>query len=120
MHWTNKSEKENIKRWAGEYFTDKMKKQYLPMPDSVKESYWCKYDGNRDIVDYNFETISEIEKILQEELKEDFYEDLILHIAVAAFKEKEIIQIDENINKNNQTLDSDINNFTIPEFIYTF
>jgi len=114
------SEREMIKAWAREECTEELIREYLPMPETERESYWHKYDGKRDIAEYDFNTIPDIKGILEKELQEEFYQDLILPLSVAAFKEKKIIPEDMEKSDGNQGIRSGENEFSIPEFVYVF
>ncbi len=119
MRWTNMEEKEMIKAWAGEECSEDLIKEYLPVPEHGK-SYWCMHEEERDIVEYGFETVPELKGILEGELKEEFYRDLILPLAIAAFKEKTIIQLDTENLKYGQDVQKAQDGFSIPEFVYVF
>lgn len=122
MRWTDMSEKEMIKAWAGEECSRDLMEEYLPMPKQGEESYWNVHETEEEIAEYDFEKVPELKAILGEKLKEEFYRDLILPLAVAALKEKKIIQIEEeNENKeSNQPLQKTGDEFLIPDFVYEF
>lgn len=119
MHWTSKDEKGMIKEWAQECGTEEISNQILPFPVKEEESYWCLCDKGRDIIEYGFNTALELKNELREELKEDYYEELIVPLAAAAFKEK--MAADDKISSNNNAIvHSGDENLTIPEFVYAF
>ncbi|MCM1498875.1 MAG: hypothetical protein NC124_10470 [Clostridium sp.] len=120
MRWTNMNEKEMIKAWAAEESSDSLTKEYLSMPDKEKESYWCEYDQKDDILEYTFDTIPELKSMLEKELEEDFYKDLIRPVAVASLKEKKlIIQPDVTKQAAASSLQQE-DEFSIPDFVYRF
>jgi len=119
MRWTDMSEKEILKAWAMECGTAERKEKYLPKAFGAGESYWCAYDGKGDIAEYGFETIRELKQIMAQELKEEFYRDLILPLSVAAFKEKKDIKVDTEGSGEDGTLHPQ-EEFSIPEFVYEF
>ena len=115
MHWTSKDEKGMIKECG----TEEISNQILPFPVKEEESYWCLCDKGRDIIEYGFNTALELKNELREELKEDYYEELIVPLAAAAFKEK--MAADDKISSNsNAIVHSGDDNLTIPEFVYAF
>lgn len=121
MCWTNMSEKEMIKTWAAEKFSEEMQQEYLPQPDIRKESYWTEYDNGENITEYSFETVPELKKMLEREWTEEvFLNDLILPLAVAAFKERKIILQKENQIESRQDTGKAADEFSIPEFVYVF
>lgn len=120
MRWTNMDEKEMIKTWAKEEYLEDLMKECLPVPEQEKESYWCIHEGESDIEEYGFETVPELKEILQEQLKEEFYRDLLLPLVVAVFKEKKIIQLDEGNAEKGKDKEGDADGFSIPEFLYVF
>lgn len=120
MRWTSMDEKEMIKAWAAEECSGDLMEEYLPLPEQGKESYWCVHGQEGDISEHGFGTIPEFKGILEKELKEEFYRDLILPLAVAAFKEKEIIKPDEEKLESGQDIKKDADGFSIPDFVYVF
>lgn len=114
------NEKEMIKAWAEEEASDILTKEYLPMPDSDKESYWCEYDKGRDILEYSFDTVPELKSMLEQDYKEKFYEDLILPMAVAALKEKKIICVEQEEDKEGTLPIHQEDTISIPDFVYRF
>lgn len=120
MRWTDMDEKEMIKVWAVEEYSGDLEKEYLPLPEQEKGSYWCVHGEEGDISEYGFESVPELKEILGEKLSEGFYSDLILPLAIAVFKEKEIIQLDTGKSENGQNMKKDMNEFLIPDFVYVF
>lgn len=118
MCWTNMDEKEIIKAWAEKECTREIITKYLSMPENEKESYWYVNDEEEDIAEYAFETVPELRKILEKKLKEEFYKDLVLPCAVAVFKEGEIANAEKLDNE--EDIQKDIGEFSIPEFVYVF
>lgn len=122
MRWTDMDEIEMIKAWSEEENTETVLKKYLPQPDSGMESYWVKSNNEKNIMEYGFETVPELSDLLKRELTDEFFDNLILPLAVAAYKEKakqeqaEIKREIENTEKNEEKDDG----FTIPEFVYVF
>lgn len=119
MHWTSNNEKEMIKEWAKEYGTEELSKQILSIPVNEEDSYWCMCDEGKEIIDYEFNTAQELKKNLIEELEEDYYDDLIIPLVAATFKEKENINYKIALN-NNAMVHSGDDDLTIPEFVYAF
>ena len=117
MRWTDMNEKEMIKAWAEEEFSESLTREYLPMPDKEKESYWCEYNKEGDILEYAFDTVPELKSMMEQELKEEYYKDLILPMAVAALKEKKIIEIE---NQEDTLPLQKEDGFSIPDFVYRF
>ncbi|RKI43906.1 hypothetical protein D7V86_01980 [bacterium D16-51] len=117
MHWTDMSEKEMIKAWAVKEFSEKLQHEYLPQPDSNKESYWTGYENEKNIVEYDFSSVSELLALLRVGLMEENMEDLIRPLAVAAFKQR--AKETENGKFVTET-GEDAGKIEIPEFIYNF
>lgn len=113
MRWTNMSEKEMIKEWAKEECLENLTREYLPMPEDDRESYWCEHSRGGDIAEYSFDTVLELKEMLEKELKEDFYRDLLLPLAVAALKERKILQIDTEAPDGRQVFYQDSEEFSI-------
>lgn len=124
MHWISQSEKEMIIEWAKEFCTEDLTNQYLPMPNKAINSYWCKYSDDNEIMDYDFDTLPELKTMLEQELKDEFYEELLLPLTVAAFKEKVIIQANIQAEKDSNDIGKysvqDNDSFSIPDFVYMF
>lgn len=120
MHWISKDEKEIIKEWAKEYGTSKISMKYFPMPTAMVESYWNTSDNGNSIVEYEYENIPELKKLLEQELQEDFYKDLILPLAIAIFKEKKINCQSLNSIEEDRVFGVEKNDFKIPEYVYVF
>ena len=120
MRWTNMSEKEMIKAWAEEECSEDIIKKYLSMPESGEESYWNEYDKDSDILEYDFDTVMDLKKMLESEIKEDFYKDLILPLVVATLKEKKVIQVEAKSQEDSQSLQKEEEEFLIPDFVYMF
>lgn len=120
MCWTNMNEKEIIVEWAKKESSKELASKYLSMPEFKIRSYWCKYGNGNEIIDYDFETVSDLKELLEQELEEDFYKDLYLPLAVAAFKERRIVQTDIDICEDNSTSKIGIEEFSIPDFVYIF
>ena len=99
-------EKGMIKEWAV--------KNESRIKEQDKDSFWDTYDSVGDIVEYEFKTVTELKKMFGETLVG--CDDVILPLAVAAFKKKEWSSPNSEIN-NDKTGSGD---FTIPEFIYVF
>lgn len=122
MRWTDMSEKEMIKAWSDEEHTDAAAETYLPQPDSKEESYWTKYDNEKNIMEYDFHSVPELSALLKTELHDEVFEDLILPLTVAAFKEKaEAEQLSEAVKTENKEVSDKVDDeLTIPEFVYVF
>ncbi|MCI8378539.1 MAG: hypothetical protein HFH72_08460 [Lachnospiraceae bacterium] len=120
MRWTDMSEKEIIKAWAAEEYTEGIREEYLPQPDACRGSYWTDFDNGGNIVEYDFGTVPEFKGMLEKEFQEGFFKELILPLAVAAFKEREIIQLDAGRPDNEQDVKKNTDGFSIPEFVYVF
>ena len=118
MHWTDMSEKEMIKTWAKEECSEELMTNYLPMPEADRESYWSEYSKDGDIAEYGFDTVQKLREMLGKELGEDFYRDLYLPLAVACLKEKKIIQIATEAPDDRQLSGQDLDEFSIPDFVY--
>ena len=84
--------------------------------DVDKESYWNSYEANEDIIEYDFQTIPELKKILEKSLVGS--EDVVLLLSVATFKEKH--QGSVEADNNTEVSNNDSDGFSIPEFIYIF
>lgn len=120
MRWTDMDEKEMIKTWAQEKHSEDLMQEYFSKPEAEKESYWCMYDKGNEIVEYGFDTVPELKRILETELKEEFYKDLILPLVVATFKEEKIMRSNTEKLKYGQDTHKDMDDFSIPEFVYVF
>lgn len=114
------NEKEIIVEWAKKESSKELAGKYLSMLEFKIKSYWCKYDNDNEIIDYDFETVSDLKELLEQELEEEFYKDLYLPLAVAAFKERRIVQTDTDISDNDSVSKVGVEEFSIPDFVYTF
>jgi len=120
MRWTSIEEKEMIKEWAVAEGKDELTDRYLPQPDPMMESYWCECDEKNVISEYAFDSVSGLKALLERELEEEFYKDIILPVVIASFKEKKMIQADrDNVTEENMKTRNS-NEFAIPEFVYVF
>lgn len=121
MHWINMSEKEILKVWSIEQYTEKLTKMYLPQPDTLMESYWLEYDNDKNIIEYDFSDFSELSALLKSELSEEYFNNLILPLTVATFKEYKSVS-NNNFSNSKVILDDKSNKdeFSIPEFVYVF
>ena len=112
MRWTNMDEKEMIKAWAGEEYLKERQESYLPQPDNLKESYWAKYDNEKNIAEYDFSSVPELMALLKVELTESYRP-----LAVAAFKQRAREPEDGKVLTETGVTAGDL---TIPEFVYIF
>ncbi len=119
MHWinTDRSEKEIIKAWSAEQNTKNLTETYLAQPDEKMESYWTSYNNDKNIIEYDFSSLPELSNLLKTELKEQYFEELVLPITVAAFKERARILDDSNEDLNAK---KKMDGFSLPEFVYVF
>lgn len=122
MRWIDMSEIEMIKEWSYEENTEAVTETYLPQPDSKKESYWTKSDFDKNIMEYDFHSVPELSELLKTELRDEVFEDLILPLTVAVFKEKsKTEQLNGEIKtENKEVSDKSNDELTIPEFVYVF
>jgi len=125
MRWTDMSAKEMIRAWAKEETTKQLSDRYLPHPQKDGGSYWCEHDISDEIIEYDFSSIPELRGMLERNLSEEFYKDLLLPLAVAVFKEKKIISVlpsggSTDDLEENQLQKQEKGEFTIPEFVYVF
>lgn len=117
MRWTDMSEKEMIKTWAGEEYTEGLQESYLPQPDNQKESYWAGYNNEKNIAEYDFSSVPELMVLLKAELAEPCMEDLLRPLAVAAFKQRiREPEAGKALTEAGETAGG----ITIPEFVYIF
>lgn len=103
-------EKGMIKEWAVTAITG------IEGYDVDIESYWNTYEADADIIEYDFQTISELKKMLEMSLVG--CEDVILPLSVATFKEKHQGEVKSGTDMKGNKDSSD--GFSIPEFIYIF
>ena len=83
----------------------------LPPFQNNNDSYWQEYDNAEDIIDYGFETIPELRKIINElPISAKMDEEMKTSVAVAAFKEKAKHRMSEKTSSETN----------IPGFIYAF
>ena len=122
MRWIDMSEKEMIKAWSNEEYTNAAAETYLPQPDSKEESYWTKFDNKKNIMEYDFHSVPELSILLKTELSDEVFEDLILPLTVAAFKEKAKVEhLSADMNMENKDVSDKIDDeLIIPEFVYVF
>lgn len=122
MRWINMSEKEMIKAWSNEEYADINIETYLSLTESNRESYWTKSDNDKNIVEYDFHSAPELLVLLKTALNDEFFEDLILPLTVAAFKEKAKLEhLHEDMDIENKEISEIVTDeFTIPEFVYVF
>lgn len=124
MRWIDMDEKDMIKAWAREEYTQEIQMQYLTMPDCNAETYWQKYDNENNIVEFAFHDIPELISMLKDAMSGKEYEDLVLPLAVAAFKEQKKLNINAH-ERNSDDGSAGLENgsddeFVIPEFVYVF
>lgn len=117
MRWTNMDEKEMVKAWAEEEYTENLQNMYLSQPDLEKESYWLEHNNSENIQEYDFSTVSELLAWLKLKLPEESMEDLLKPLAVAAFKQRTSMFESEMLSKKSEDTTDKI---TIPEFVYNF
>lgn len=115
MRWTDMSERDMIKEWAKEECRQEFEKAVFSQPENGIETYWTQYDTDSDIEEFDFETLPQLKAILEEKLSDPFYKDLILPLAVSAFKEKKVID-----NAVGNVEGEKENKLEIPEFVYAF
>lgn len=120
MPWDDMHEKIVLNAWAEKFGRAELTGQYFSVPNTEKETYWCEYSQMNDISEYGFKTVPELEEMLGQALTEEFYKELLLPLAVAAFKEKKIIQIEKGIVEDCEVRQMGADEFTIPEFVYQF
>jgi hypothetical protein len=120
MRWTDMDEKEMIKAWAAEEYSEEIQREYLPQPDVCRESYWADYDNGGNLAEYGFGAVPEFVGMLQKELGAEYYKDLILPLAVAAFKEKEIILEEAGKAEGGHEAGEKADGLLIPDFVYVF
>lgn len=122
MHWTSKKEQDIIKEWAMCEHTEASVENYLPpiMKDQI--SYWEEHDEQGEISEYQFDTMMELQQILKNKFIDENMKDLILPLAVAAFKEKHKVDqmIKETSDGESQVRQDNSSDFSIPEFRYVF
>ncbi len=118
MRWTSREEKGMIKEWAEAEKTAERMGQYLPQPDAGTESYWERHDETGAIMEYSFESISDLKEILEKELPEEFYKELLLPLAVATFKGEPSGHM--TVTDKGETDSKQGDGFEIPEFVYVF
>ena len=120
MRWTNMSEKEMIKAWAVEEFSERLQEEYLPQPNLGKKSYWTSFHNSGNLTEYDFGTIPELKAMLEQELGDEIYKDLVLPLAIAAMKEKKIIQIEDEDKEEKLVIQKEGDELLIPDFVYNF
>ena len=117
MRWISKNEIDNIQEWAATETTFELKQKYLKKKKKNKESYWDKHFQQNEIMEYDFENIPQMKRLLENNLTDPCYDDLINVLCVATFKAK---KRSENI-ENNEINQTDIeDDFVIPDFVYKF
>ena len=117
MRWTDMDEKEMIKAWAAEEYSEEIQREYLPQPDVCRESYWADYDNGGNLMEYDFSSISELLVLLEAELPEKKMEELFKPIAVATFKQRARESVDGRILTE---AGEEVGKMEIPEFVYIF
>lgn len=112
MSWT--SQEAMIQKWAEEESTEEFAKKYLPNEQRV--SYYKKFETGREIEEYDFETIPELQSLLSRELgTEAGVQKIIPLLCIAAFQEKKWDKkVDETTGEKREE------EFKLPEFVYNF
>lgn len=116
MNLTDKTEKDIILEWAEGKFQENLRTQIFSL--SGAETYWEMCDSESDIEEFDFDNIPEVKAILEQKLKDSYYKELVLPLAVAIFKEKQLVDIEEKVTLDDRGNQEDV--FTIPEFVYPF
>lgn len=122
MHWTSKNEQDIIKEWAAKEHTEIFAETYLSSPKKDETTYWEIHNEQGEISEHQFDTMMELQQILKDKFVDENMEDLILPLAVAAFKEKyKVDEATKNISgEEGQLKQENSADFSIPEFRYVF
>ena len=118
MNLTDMTEKDMILEWAKEKFQKNLQAQIFSSFGTEAETYWEMCDSESDIEEFDFDNIPEVKAILEQKLKDSYYKELVLPLAVAIFKEKQLVDIEEKATLKDRGNQEDV--FTIPEFVYPF
>ncbi len=122
MHWTSKNEQDIIKEWAAKEHTEIFAETYLSSPKKHEATYWEIHNEQGEISEHQFDTMMELQQILRDKFADENMKDLILPLAVAAFKEKyKVDEATQNISSEEGQLKQENSaDFSIPEFRYVF
>ena len=111
------TEQERIVSWASEHSGNS--NLLSDRHESSCESYFTSFIIEKDVYEYNFQTIPELKGLLQEMWKGDeTMESIVLTCSVSAFKERSRKEErEEEIRTNSGSQSATIE---IPDFVYVF
>lgn len=115
MNLIKYDERQFLYEWFTKNTSQLLREKFLSQKNNRVETYWEMCGGNEDICEYDFSTLRDFQRMLAGNLKEEYFRELILPLAVATF-----IAHDELRDKEDKRDDVQNEEFLIPDFVYVF
>ena len=115
MNSIESREIELLKKWAKDNYSDQLKQDILSCMDKDCNSYWTPCTNDDNVIEYHFQDIASLKRLLENTLQENIYSELYLPLAVAAFKGYRKNNVVQETGENGKTEKIDI-----PDFVYVF
>lgn len=108
-------EKEDIKSWAANLENNIYIHKVFTTFSSNVETYFEKFENKQNIEEYDFNSIRELESLLDSYVDDDILKNIKTSIMIAIMKSQNTIEE----NKNSQECENK-DMFQIPEYVYVF